>query len=742
MKSRNLFLTTAFAMLATVAFAQVEIPEVKPQADSLQMSVDTLLLESFTITAERPLFSVEGEKTLYQVSDDPTVQSGVASDALQNAPGVSVDVEGNITLRGASSVEIWINDLPSNLTGESLKTYIQTLPANAIDRIEVITNPSARYATTADGIINIVMNAKIKRNEFLCFGVNASSQPYVMPWASYIWKNDKWTVNAYTNTYLYHSRSEAHSEKDLFGEDEVGNQVLTSHLSSSMNTRANIYSPGLNLNITYMPNKMNTVSFYTYFWDSFGTTDVRQERERIEYLNQSGEYKYSILNKSKHNFLYLPLGLNYQHKFNEEGHNLTFRLNCSINRTVLPIDYHKTYTLPTPYERAFVMDYVTSNTPINGNVDYNLPYSKNGEFGMGVNAGWEVKNENAPVDSLAHGEYVHDSMMSYRFQQVDHNLGAYFQVRHRFGNFTVQPTVSFRYYRTGIAYPDAPEYDSTRYYCYVLPSLHLSYRTKSMHNLKLSYSMKIQNPYAEQLSPFIKYDEESYSTGNPHLKQVFTHNLEASWTKYWDDFGSIGLTGYYKGKRNEINTITDAAYLDYYGRVVSDFWPVNVGKSYNAGGEFNMMYRPNGMFNLRFYANLYDSYIETHYEKDDLWEQNAMLCYSFRLSLWAKLWDRLEVHASAYYNSPTQTLFWKKGAEYSIDCGLRADFFDHKLSVFVNGYDLFGLLKRDTYVNGPSVTLSETSRYNSTCVCAGFTLRFGNIELEHEAQNGGEAAGQ
>ena len=90
MNNRNLFLTAAFAMVSMAVFAQVEIPEVKPKVDSLQMAVDTLLLEGVTITAERPLYSVEGEKTLYQVSDDPTVQGGVASDALQNAPGVSV----------------------------------------------------------------------------------------------------------------------------------------------------------------------------------------------------------------------------------------------------------------------------------------------------------------------------------------------------------------------------------------------------------------------------------------------------------------------------------------------------------------------------------------------------------------------------------------------------------------------------------------------------------------------------
>lgn len=742
MKTRKLILATAFATLTAAVFAQVEIPEVKPKADSLQMAVDTLLLEGVTITAERPLFSVEGEKTLYQVSDDPTVQAGVASDALQNAPGVSVDVEGNISLRGASSVEVWINDQPSNLTKENLKTYIQTLPANAIDRIEVISNPSARYATNADGIINIVMNAKIKRNEFFCFGSNVSSQPYLMPWLSYVWKNEKWTINAYTNTYLYRGRSEALSEKDLYGEDAEGNPILTSHMTSSLDNHYNTYSPGLNLNLTYTPNQKSTFTFYTMFWDSFGTTEVRQERERIEYIEQSGDYKYSIINKSKHNYLFLPIGFNYRHNFDEEGHNFVIRLNGSLNRTSLPIDYRKTYTSPAPYERAFVMHYSVTNTPLSGNVDYNLPYSKNGEFGIGVDASWEGKNEHSPLDSLSNGVYVHDSVMSYRFRQVDHHLGGYFLVRHRFGNFTVQPTVSLRYYRTGIAYPDVPKYDFDTLYCYVLPSLHLSYRTKSMHNLKLSYSMRVQNPYAEQLSSFIKYDEESYSTGNPNLKQVFTHNLEAGWTKYWDDFGSIGLTGYYKCKQNEINTITEAAYQDFYGRVVNYFWPVNLGKSYNAGGEFNMMYRPNAMFNLRFYANLYDSFIETRYGKDNTLEQNEMLCYSFRLNLWTKLWNRLEVHASTYYNSPTQTLYWKKGANYAIDCGMRADFFDHKLSVFVNGYDLFGLLKQDTFVSSPSVSVSETSRYNSTCVCAGFTLRFGNVELENDAQKGGEAAGQ
>ena len=134
----------------------------------IKMKSGSTRLDEVVIVEKRPLFSNEGEKTLYNVSEDPSVQTGTVSDALQNAPGVEVDVEGNVSLRGVSSVDIWINGQPSNLNAENLKTYLQQMPANALERIEVITNPSARYASKSDGgIINIVTNAKIKKNQFL-----------------------------------------------------------------------------------------------------------------------------------------------------------------------------------------------------------------------------------------------------------------------------------------------------------------------------------------------------------------------------------------------------------------------------------------------------------------------------------------------------------------------------------------------------------------------------------------------
>ena len=160
-------------------------------------------LEEVKIIGEKPLYMVDGEKTLYNVSEDPTMQSGTAADALQNAPGVEVDVEGNVTLRGVSSVEIWINNKPSNMNAEALKQFIQQMPAGSIEKIEVITNPSARYSAQGNGgIINIITTSKIKKNSFLSFGLRGSSTPDITPFISYVYANEKFSISTYLN-YSY-----------------------------------------------------------------------------------------------------------------------------------------------------------------------------------------------------------------------------------------------------------------------------------------------------------------------------------------------------------------------------------------------------------------------------------------------------------------------------------------------------------------------------------------------------------
>ena len=180
----------------------IEASETEKNLGEMLMPRQGKSLKEVTVASTKPVYLMEGEKTLYNVAEDPSIQTGTAADALQNAPGVEVDVEGNITLRGVSSVEIWLNGKPSHLNEESLKEFIKQLPANSLERIEVITNPSARYSAKSDGgIINIVTTSNIKKNSFVSFGIHGSSRPSVGPWVSYVWANEKWSLNLYAGMW-------------------------------------------------------------------------------------------------------------------------------------------------------------------------------------------------------------------------------------------------------------------------------------------------------------------------------------------------------------------------------------------------------------------------------------------------------------------------------------------------------------------------------------------------------------
>ena len=246
----------------------------------LQLKEGSTKLSEVTITEKRPLFAVEGEKTMYNVAEDNSIQTGTLSDALQNAPGVSVDVEGNISLRGTSSVEVWINDKPSHMTAENLKTYIQTLPANSIDHVEVITNPSARYGSKADGIINIVTNAKVQKNEFFSFGVNVSTHPYIDPWASYVWSNDKLTVNAYINGSYSDWKGNSFIDQSLF--DSSG--ALANHEIDSTLFKNKMYGLGGFFSVDYEIDTANSLNVWLSGWPNWGDAINNTSFFREEYL--------------------------------------------------------------------------------------------------------------------------------------------------------------------------------------------------------------------------------------------------------------------------------------------------------------------------------------------------------------------------------------------------------------------------------------------------------------------------
>ena len=699
----------------------------------LQLKEGSTKLSEVVITEKRPLFAVEGEKTMYNVAEDPSIQTGTASDVLQNAPGVEVDVEGNITLRGTSSVEVWINDKPSHMTAENLKTYIQTMPANSIDRVEVITNPSARYGSNADGIINIVTNAKIQKNEFFSFGVNGSTRPSVNPWMSYVWSNDKLTINAYINGGYSIWKGSYAVEQSLFDDAHQ----LANHEIDSSNYDNKSYSTGGFFSLDYEIDTANSLNLWLSGWPNWGNSVNNTSMYREEFLPNSLITAISERSTSFDRQSFANGGLYYQHKFDNKGHNLSVSINGMGWGGGNNGEVTRKYTSPIDYTRVLRQVDGYHSMGAEGEIIYNRPYSENGEISVGYTAGYQPEKRSLVTDSIVDGEWVNDAYRSFNAKFINLNNEAFITLQHKFGGFTVKPGVRFVSELVNGIYPDSSQYNFRKHFFSVRPSIHLTYMTPSMHNFKLSYTRRISAPDAENLSRFPLYHVDSYSTGNPDLDRIFTNSIEAGWTKYWTNFGSVGLSAYYRGKTNEVNEIQLSQYHWLYGRVVSYSYPVNVGKSHNLGLEYNMMYRPNGFFNLRFYANLYDSHIETvfngvEYKPKDMWS------YSFRLNMWAKLWNKVEVTASGYYSSPTQSLFSERHANYGINAGLRADFFDRKMSVFVNANDIFNWNSWGRSNNSPYVVSNSNYKFNSRSVSVGLTFRFGKMELEQRARQGAD----
>jgi len=311
----------------------------------LRLQSGMISLGEVTVAAERPIYAMEGEKLIYNVAEDPSIQTGTTEDALQNAPGVEVDVEGNITLRGVSSVEIWINDKPSKLTEENLKTYLQTLPANAIARIETITNPSAKYATDAEAVINIVTSAHIKSNKFVSFGVNGSSQPFVSPWVSYMWKKEKLSVNLFASGRFSNRENSVEEWAMRRSFDTLAGDFDTISYQTKQQADLNrSLSGNLFMNINYEIDSTSDLSvdgggFYNNN-RSFGS---RSDKQVFYMLPADSVLAYNIGDTTRGNSGFGHFGADYTKKFDEKGHNLRIGLNTRFNRNYSHQYYDRYY---------------------------------------------------------------------------------------------------------------------------------------------------------------------------------------------------------------------------------------------------------------------------------------------------------------------------------------------------------------------------------------------------------------
>ena len=730
---------------------------------TIRMVEGSTSLSEVTIVAERPLYAMDGEKMIYNVSEDPSIQTGTTEDALQNAPGVEVDVEGNITLRGVSSVEIWINDKPSKLTEENLKTYLQTLPANALARIETITNPSAKYATDAEAVINIITSAHIKSNQFVSFGLNGSNQPFVSPWVSYMWSKEKLSFNIFASgRYSYRdnsSKSTSLRRQDHTPADESDtveyDDVMSQSDTSNSHTRS--YSGNFFASLNYEIDSMQDLSVDAGGFYNYNRSVSNRLTEQSYYIPAIDSIAYLISDSTVSPSMMGHAGVDWTKKFDNEGHNLRMGFNARLMHNASNEWYSRTYTAftsPMNNEQRFLL---TNNYNYGADLDvrYNRPYSKDGELSYGLRAGHQ-QTDNEYLRYNDFDRNVVDTLRTYHFDGAETSVSADVNWTHRWGGFTLSSGLGYGFGRTFYKYtsdmlfPDGTPFsdDSTFYTHSLRPSIHLTYRTEDMHNLKLNYSMRMSHPGEENLTSFRIYGEDSYRTGNPAgLKPSYTHSVEAGWQKFFERFGNIGIEGYGRWSTNEISSLTDSREDEFLERIVSYSMPYNMGTSWRYGASLNMTYRPSGFFNVRLYANLYDYGYQMEYDRDGVHQvdKRDKVSWSARVNAWAKVFNQYQLTMSLNYSSPTISLMSEQKARYWFNIGARSDFFKRKLSVFVNIQDLFNWGARYGFGSentNPYYLSSNTNKMlNSRYISAGITLRFGKLELENSAKEGDSETG-
>ncbi len=688
-------------------------------------------LQEVEVVAEKPLYAMDGEKNMYNTKEDPSIQTGTASDALQNAPGVEVDAEGNITLRGVSSVEIWINDQPSHMNEEALKQYIKQMPANAIERIEVITNPSARYSTTG-GVINIVTNQTVTRNEFLSLGFRANTMPSFSPWASYVYANEKFDMNIYVNANYSHHNSYADGTSALLRAPGDTARFQSHRDTTESNNFGGYTGVNLNWNITDKTRLSTWAGIYPYWGRSHSTVDL----DHFEYPSPRNlGYRYTHDNDDGF-FWGGYMGAWLEHRFDSTGRKLSFSLNGNTSSNSGTSTSSFAYRDPLR-DTLFRRDYVLRRNPTIGfNLDYAHPLKNDWELAAGLAGSTGGGSLRQTMDTLAAGQYERVLLRSHEGEERGTDLALYATAQKRWGGFTAKlglraesawPRSTWNYADgTGTSVVDTSFFG-------LVPSLHLSYQTKTFTSYSLSYTLRHTNPGSTKLNRFVFYDDYRYETGNPALRRTYTHNLEAAWSKYIVGFGMLNLSAYFRANTDEIGSMAAAGYAPAYfpaSQLVNYSFPDNIGSSHTEGLEANVTYRPSGFLNVRLNASVFNYAYDYDGFSDNRWSWSA------RLNVWAKLWNKLEVFANAHYSSPRLGLYSLSVANKGIDLGCSADFLDRKLSVYLNVNDIFGMAEWGENTTAPQYQTTGSQQFDSRFVSLGLTWRIGKMELESKARQG------
>lgn len=710
---------------------------------TVNLALDSGLLDEVVIRAETTEVQIHLDKKVYNIGKDLTTSGATISDVLDNVPSVSVDVEGAISLRGNDNVRILINGKPSALAGFDSTDALRQLPSEAIESVEVITSPSARYdAEGTAGIINIILKQENTLGINGSVRVNGGDPLNAGISTSLNLRTNKFNIFNNTGYRYRESTGSSYSNNEYLNPDRE--RPFVNEDGENLRWRRGFNT---HLGIEYFLNDQSSLTasgFLRIGNNDNRNTNLTEEFDRSHTLRKARTREENGKNKDNN----VQFSLNYENRLDDNGQKLTADFQYDRSKRDGRSTIEEYNTLPEellPGEK--IWDFSTRDNFLI-QVDYVLPIGdKQFEAGYRSDLSNSVTDYQVDDQTSPTSDYITNNDLSNIFDYTQNTHALYTQYGDRFGDFSV--LLGLRMEATKLkgeidGAADASDvdysiYDFDKDYIGLFPTANINYEIDEMQSFSLGYNRRINRPRRWFINPFPSRSSESnIFQGNPGLDPAYSNTFDLGYLKRWEKF-TFNASIYYQVEEDSFEVISeDTGELTSNGIPIIRAIPINLSTNKRYGVEASFMYNPerwlrfNGSFNL-FTFNTTGEFNGVDYgAKDNSWFTR----FSSKVTLPGKIdWQTNAFYRGKRKNSQTET-----DGMFSLDMALSKDVFDGNGTVGVNVRDLLDTRKRKSYTVSETFIRDSERQWMPRSINVSFTYRFNqskqDMQRSSRRQNG------
>lgn len=645
---------------------------------TIALAINLESLAEVEIIAEKTTVEVRLDKKIYNVGKDLTVSGGTVSDVLNNVPSVSVDGEGGISLRGNENVRILINGKPSGLVGLDSTEALKQLPAESIEKVEVITSPSARYeAEGTAGILNIILRrSKLQGfNGAVTANVGYPNQAGISGNVNYRTGN----VNVFnTLAYRYNETPGYWNSYTILKNngdirDEKRNWVRTTKGITN------------NFGIEWYVNETSSITTSMVYSDNGGLNESNTRLLQLDSdMNLIFEnLRYDPQDRDSKNVQY---SFNYTKDFNTSGHQLTFDFQFEDNE-----DFEfSPITVNGALRDKLTQDVDASKILLR--TDYVLPIGESSQFEMGYRGDFDDRTTDYKVELLNDntGEFEIDAGLTNVFNFRNYIHAAYLQYGSKINKFSYLFGLRMENTQLTLDQPTSGDFEK-RNFTGLFPTVNLTYEFSQSENISLGFNRRISRPWSFFLNPFpSRSSVTDIFQGNPGLFPSYSGQFDLGYLKRFDKF-TLTSSLYYQRETDVIKFVSletgETVEIDGEEVAVLRRSPANIATENRYGFEFNLTYSPTKKWRVNTDVNVFNSVIRGDFEGEDFNSEN--FTWTARLSNKYTLPAKIDWQTNLNYRGRSIDAQNDRDGILSINMAFSKDLFKDKASVAFNISDLF-----------------------------------------------------